>query len=42
MSETRPVTEWVIRVAFLALAVTAVWAVFGDDLAILLGGRPGV
>jgi hypothetical protein len=30
-------TEWIIRCALLGLAVAAVWAVFGDDLAQLLG-----
>jgi len=29
--------EWIIRSALLALAVAAVWTVFGDDLAALLG-----
>lgn len=29
--------EWIIRLALVALAVTAVWTVFGDDLAQLLG-----
>jgi hypothetical protein len=30
-------TEWFIRGALLALAVAAVWSVFGDDIAQLLG-----
>jgi hypothetical protein len=29
--------EWIIRGALLALAVAAVWTVFGDDIAQLLG-----
>lgn len=29
--------EWIIRLALLVLAVAAVWTVFGDDLAQLLG-----
>jgi hypothetical protein len=29
--------EWIIRGALLAFAVAAVWTVFGDDLAQLLG-----
>ena len=29
--------EWIIRLALFALAVAAVWTVFGDDLAQLLG-----
>ncbi len=29
--------EWIIRLSLLALAVTAVWTVFGDDLAQLAG-----
>jgi len=36
---TERVSEWIIRVAFLALAVAAVWTVFGDDLVLLLGAR---
>jgi hypothetical protein len=30
-------TEWIIRLALLALAAAAVWTVFGDDLAQILG-----
>ncbi len=30
------VIEWIIRLALFALAVTAVWTVFGDDLTQLL------
>jgi hypothetical protein len=30
-------TEWFIRGALLLLAAAAVWAVFGDDIAQLLG-----
>jgi hypothetical protein len=30
-------TEWLIRGALLTLAIGAVWTVFGDDLAALLG-----
>jgi hypothetical protein len=29
--------EWIIRLALFALAVAAVWTVFGDDIAQLLG-----
>jgi hypothetical protein len=29
--------EWIIRAALLVLAVAAVWTVFGDDIAQLLG-----
>ena len=29
--------EWVIRLLLLALVVTAVWTVFGDDIGQLLG-----
>jgi len=29
--------EWVIRLSLLALAVAAVWTVFGDDIAQFLG-----
>jgi hypothetical protein len=31
------VIEWVIRLLLLALTVTAVWTVFGDDIGQLLG-----
>ena len=31
--------EWIIRLALFSLAVAAVWTVFGDDIAQLLG-RP--
>jgi hypothetical protein len=29
--------EWIIRLCLFALTATAVWTVFGDDLAQLLG-----
>ena len=29
--------EWIIRLALLALAVAAVWTVFGDDIGQFLG-----
>ena len=29
--------EWTIRLALLALAVAAVWTVFGDDIAAFVG-----
>jgi hypothetical protein len=29
--------EWIIRLALLALALAAVWTVFGDDIGQLLG-----
>jgi hypothetical protein len=29
--------EWIIRFALLALAVAAVWTVFGDDIAQFVG-----
>jgi len=29
--------EWIIRLALLSLAVAAVWTVFGDDIANLVG-----
>ncbi len=29
--------EWVIRLMLLALAVAAVWTVFGDDIAMFVG-----
>jgi hypothetical protein len=29
--------EWIIRLALLVLACVAVWTVFGDDIAQLLG-----
>jgi hypothetical protein len=29
--------EWIIRLALFALAVAAVWTVFGDDIAQFLG-----
>ena len=29
--------EWIIRLALLALAVAAVWTVFGDDIAAFIG-----
>jgi hypothetical protein len=29
--------EWIIRLALFALAVVAVWTVFGDDIAQFLG-----
>jgi hypothetical protein len=29
--------EWIIRLALLALALAAVWTVFGDDIAQFLG-----
>jgi hypothetical protein len=28
--------EWIIRLAFVALAVAAVWTVFGDDITQIL------
>jgi hypothetical protein len=31
------VIEWIIRVALLALALAAVWTVFGDDIAQFIG-----
>ncbi len=31
------VREWVIRICFALIACTAVWTVFGDDLAQLFG-----
>lgn len=30
-------TEWIIRLLLFALAVAAVWTVFGDDIAQFLG-----
>ena len=30
-------TEWMIRLLLLALAVAAVWTVFGDDIAQFVG-----
>ena len=29
--------EWIIRLALIALAATAVWTVFGDDIGQFLG-----
>ncbi|HXU71628.1 MAG TPA: hypothetical protein VN947_19980 [Polyangia bacterium] len=29
--------DWIVRLALLALAVVAVWTVFGDDIAQFLG-----
>ncbi len=34
------VGEWVIRLAFVGLCVTAVWTVFGEDLLALLRKGP--
>ena len=36
-TESDRLSEWLIRGAILALAVGAIWTVFGDELAALLG-----
>ncbi len=36
-TESGRLTEWLIRGAILALTLGAVWTVFGDELAALLG-----
>ena len=36
-TESDRLTEWLIRTALFALAIGAIWTVFGDEMAALLG-----